>query len=83
VWSHRNISCPSDARRQDLHRSHLRRSQKPTPTTLNPDHMEPDLLSTEPWTIPVWLYFVLAAALAGFYSYIFPKLQEWMSNRKG
>jgi disulfide bond formation protein DsbB len=34
-----------------------------------------------PWEIPPWLYIVLAAMLAALYSYVFPKLQNWMENR--
>ena len=34
-----------------------------------------------PWEIPPWLYIVLAASLAALYSYVFPKLQNWMENR--
>lgn len=34
-----------------------------------------------PWEIPPWLYIVLAALLAAIYSYVFPKLQQWMEKR--
>jgi F0F1-type ATP synthase membrane subunit b/b' len=42
--------------------------------------MEP--LTDQPWEIPTWLYAIFAIGLALLYSWLFPRLQEWMANRE-